>query len=204
MAENYTSFQCGTQIANLSYTLPTAAPVSNGQFLTSDTSGVMSWATNSGGVTTLLASGSVTGSAITLTSIGTGYAYLAIEFTGIETPIGSQDFLIMRVSTNNGSSYASINYFSIFFNSAVKAATDTMINLALVNSTTMNASIILESYQGGMFPIATACSVYSSTTVFAGYGIYTGSSSAINAIQFKLNSNNNFSGSGTYAIYGVG
>lgn len=40
---NYTSFKVGTQAGNVDYTLPTAAPASNGHVLSATTAGVMSW-----------------------------------------------------------------------------------------------------------------------------------------------------------------
>ncbi|MBL7976100.1 MAG: hypothetical protein JNJ85_14385, partial [Candidatus Kapabacteria bacterium] len=40
---NYTAFKAGVQSADVTYTLPTAAPASNGQVLSSTTAGVMSW-----------------------------------------------------------------------------------------------------------------------------------------------------------------
>lgn len=41
---NYSAIKTGTQSADITYTLPTAAPSSNGQSLTATTAGVMSWA----------------------------------------------------------------------------------------------------------------------------------------------------------------
>ncbi|MBI3258339.1 MAG: hypothetical protein HYZ54_02490, partial [Ignavibacteriae bacterium] len=40
---NYTAFQAGAQSADITYTLPTAAPAINGYILQSSTAGVMSW-----------------------------------------------------------------------------------------------------------------------------------------------------------------
>ncbi|MBX7153659.1 MAG: hypothetical protein K1X91_01770 [Bacteriodetes bacterium] len=40
---NYTAFKAGVQSADVTYTLPTAAPTTNGQVLSSSTAGVMSW-----------------------------------------------------------------------------------------------------------------------------------------------------------------
>jgi len=40
---NYTALQAGTQLADITYTLPTAAPTANGQVLGSTTGGTMSW-----------------------------------------------------------------------------------------------------------------------------------------------------------------
>lgn len=42
---NYSSLKVGTQSGNVDYTLPTAAPSSNGDMLTATTAGVMSWTT---------------------------------------------------------------------------------------------------------------------------------------------------------------
>ena len=45
-----TSISGGTQTANIAYTLPSTAPTSTGQVLSSDTAGIMSWTTNALGV----------------------------------------------------------------------------------------------------------------------------------------------------------
>lgn len=50
---NYTELKVGTQAGNVAYTLPTAAPGSNGYSLTADTSGVMSWTNVAGSVPSL-------------------------------------------------------------------------------------------------------------------------------------------------------
>lgn len=46
---NYTAFKVGTQAGDITYTLPTAAPASNGYVLSSTTAGVMSWAAGGSG-----------------------------------------------------------------------------------------------------------------------------------------------------------
>ncbi|MBK9247192.1 MAG: hypothetical protein IPM69_03550 [Ignavibacteria bacterium] len=46
---NYTAFKAGTQTVDITYTLPTAAPTTDGQVLASTTAGVMSWSSVSGG-----------------------------------------------------------------------------------------------------------------------------------------------------------
>ncbi len=46
-----TTFTAGAQTANINYTLPTAAPTSNGQMLTSTTAGVLSWSSSGSSVT---------------------------------------------------------------------------------------------------------------------------------------------------------
>lgn len=54
------TFTAGAQTANLNYTLPTSAPTSNGQVLSSSTAGVLSWASVSSGGGGLLDSGTAT------------------------------------------------------------------------------------------------------------------------------------------------
>ena len=39
----YTSFEAGDQSGDINYVLPTGAPTADGQVLSSDTNGVMSW-----------------------------------------------------------------------------------------------------------------------------------------------------------------
>ena len=51
MHQYTTTFTAGSQSANVSYTLPTAAPSSSGQMLASTTAGVMSWTTAATGAT---------------------------------------------------------------------------------------------------------------------------------------------------------
>jgi len=46
---NYTALKAQAQSANVTYTLPAAAPTSDGQVLSGTTAGVLSWATASGG-----------------------------------------------------------------------------------------------------------------------------------------------------------
>jgi len=45
---NFSAFQVGTQSGDITYTLPTAAPTTDGQVLASTTGGVMSWGSGSG------------------------------------------------------------------------------------------------------------------------------------------------------------
>ena len=45
---NYTQLQIGTQSADITYTLPTAAPVADGYVMSSTTAGVMSWVSKTG------------------------------------------------------------------------------------------------------------------------------------------------------------
>ncbi len=79
----YTSFEAGDQSEDINYVLPTARPTANGQVLSGDTTGVMSW-TNAGGITWGL-----TGN--TGTTPGTDF-------------LGTTDATALHLYVNNGSS----------------------------------------------------------------------------------------------------
>ena len=63
----YSIFEGGDQAADITYTLPVAAPASNGQVLSATSAGVMSWISPGGGgtVTSITAGTGLTGGAIT-------------------------------------------------------------------------------------------------------------------------------------------
>jgi len=108
---NYLILQTGATAANITYTLPAAAPAVNGYALTSTTAGVMSWASVAGGVTSaqgtanqvLVNGGSgapVTG-AITLTTpqdIGTASQ---VQFGRVG--IGVAPSYLMHIDSDTGS-----------------------------------------------------------------------------------------------------
>lgn len=79
----YTSFEAGDQSEDINYVLPTAPPTANGQVLSGDTTGVMSW-TNVGGITW-----SLTGN--TGTTPGTDF-------------LGTTDATALHLYVNSGSS----------------------------------------------------------------------------------------------------
>ena len=79
---NYTSFEAGAQAVDINYVLPTAAPTTNGQILSSDTGGVMSWVDPSSGTS----GWGLTGNAGT--TAGTNF-------------IGTTDNTALHIRTNN-------------------------------------------------------------------------------------------------------
>jgi hypothetical protein len=92
---NYTAFKSGTQSANITYTLPTAAPTSNGQVLSSTTGGLMSWA--SPGLTLPFSgSSSSSSAALSISTTGTGGA---AEFSS-----SNSTFAVLSASTTAASS----------------------------------------------------------------------------------------------------
>ena len=91
----YTIFQGGDQAANITYTLPTAAPASNGYVLSSTTGGVMSWIAGSGGGdVTLTGTQTLTNKTLTAPVIS------SISNTGVLTLPTSTDTLVGRLTTD--------------------------------------------------------------------------------------------------------
>ena len=77
---NYTSFEAGNQSEDITYILPTSAPASNGQLLSSDTNGVMSWVDGLGGSQSF-ANASNTTSTLALANSAAGDDGTALEIS---------------------------------------------------------------------------------------------------------------------------
>ncbi|NTW89455.1 MAG: hypothetical protein HGB37_00895 [Candidatus Moranbacteria bacterium] len=88
----YTIFQGGDQSADITYTLPTGAPASNGYVLSSTTEGVMSWiAAGSGSTTLQTAYNTTSGNTITTTTGRNVIFTLAELATATSFTIENQD-----------------------------------------------------------------------------------------------------------------
>lgn len=143
----------------------------------------------SGGITTI-ASGSLSGSSIEITSIPATYAYLVLKVAGASAD-GANRYIHAQVSTNNGSSYDATagNYSdpsgdgvgSVFGAGFMGAA-----------SATSNWEAMILGYQNG--PTAR----YAEGT---NMNQYTGSTAAIDAIKIAVSAGN--FDAGTYALYGI-
>lgn len=78
---NFTAFTVGNQIANVTYTLPTAAAASNGYLLSSTTAGVMSWVPQG-------LSGLTIGRILVATSATTAGDYSGLTYDPLSGPFG--------------------------------------------------------------------------------------------------------------------
>lgn len=155
---------------------------------------------------TLIASGTLSGTSQTFTSIAATYAYLVLQITGMSFTAGVTP--TVRPSTNNGSSYDSTagNYSGIRTNidstptvTTAKIATASMLeNRLLAGGDTENATITIRPYQGGTYTQWTAVIDDSAGNVSVVSGVYK-STSAINALQIAGGTFD----AGTYALYGV-
>lgn len=158
------------------------------------------------GGATLIASGSLSGTAVNFTSIPATYAYLVVQITGMSFSAGATPTL--RASTNNGASYDSTaaNYGGLRTNvDSVPTVTTAQIGVAsmlasrtLTGADTCDATITIKPYAGGTWAQWTAVISDSSGNVSTVIGVYK-STSAINALQLAGGTFD----AGTYRLDGV-
>lgn len=158
------------------------------------------------GITTI-ASGSLSGSSVSLTSIAATYAYLVVQITDASSSSGAN--LRIRVDTDNGASYDSNsgNYVGFYMNGAAVAAMnqasmgymEAMIGSSSVYAVTSQ----ITNYHAGPYTQFYTRSLMGSggSGEYHSIGTYIGSTAAINAIEISI-SNGTFD-AGTYALYGV-
>lgn len=153
-----------------------------------------------GGITEL-ASGSLSGTSVSFTSIPATYSYLVLQITGLSfSGSGAPD---VHLSTNNGSSYDSTA--SNYVGSTIQAATAADLaeaNLILTSGTaasnTHTFTVTLHAYQAGPYTQFVGTYQQSNGDVTTTTGMYL-SASAVDALRV---SGGTFD-AGTYALYGV-
>lgn len=160
------------------------------------------------GTVTTIASGSLPAAAtLSLTSIPATYSSLHLKIVGASSNTATRHPRI-QVSTNNGVSYDTTagNYQVIRFNSTGTLDDPAEASLAAppdgAAADTVDIDVTIWGYQGGP-RVNFAWRVTTSTgTKYLGQGVYTGSTSVINALQVLWSGTGNFD-AGTYALYGI-
>ena len=161
-----------------------------------------------GGITTI-ASGSLSGAAVSLTSIAATYAYLVVQITGASTSAGSGTVRV-RVDTDNGASYdtTAANYKGYWWDAAGTAlaamSQASLGHLGALNAAaaTLTATVYLFGYHSGPHKKFSTRVVVSDIALEAeSNGTYIGSTAAINAIEISVSAGT--FDAGTYALYGV-
>ncbi|MBL7998581.1 MAG: hypothetical protein JNL32_08100, partial [Candidatus Kapabacteria bacterium] len=143
-----TNLQAGAQTANITYTLPTAAPTVSGQVLTATTAGVMSWVTSGATVTHGVNSPTAYASNqnnLALVSGGNSLyrisASSAIDITGLVADADGRQITIVNVGSNaitlkvQSASSTAGNRFILRSNGDAVLNTDDMITLVYDNTT---------------------------------------------------------------------
>lgn len=117
----YTYFQAGDQTVDVTYTLPTDAPVSNGYVLSSTTAGVLSWANPSGigAVTSVSNSDSTltisptTGNVIASLNLSHANSWGALQTFGNNISLGGATLSVTSLTTNNLIQYNGTNWVNV-------------------------------------------------------------------------------------------
>lgn len=163
----------------------------------------------SGGIETIVPATSFPAAAsVDITGIPATYAYLSLEIRGAGFDTATRTVNV-QVSTDNGSSFDSTagNYFGFRVNATPTVTNNATASLLNGGNATaaqaMDASVMLERYQGGMYAHARS---YFQINGVGGeqhfFTSYLGSTSAINALRVLCSGSGNFD-AGTYALLGV-
>jgi len=204
-SSNYIAIQAPSTVSsNVTLTLP-ASDGTNGQVLSTNGTGTLSFATVGGGGITTIASGSFPAAAtLDITGIVQTYAYLVLQYTGVSCTAGPLFFLV-QASTDNGVSFDTTagNYPSELMKTGTvtEPTAATMVRYAAQQAGDLTEGVlVITGYQAG--PHAKFSSRLSEGTAAAELlGSYR-STSGINALRFLLSAAGNFD-AGTYALYGV-
>lgn len=164
-----------------------------------------------GGGATTIASGSLTGTSVSLTNIPNTYSYLVLYISGVSTTNGGGASVRVRVDTNNGASYdtTAANYKGHWWDASgtvLAAMSQASIgHMGVLNSAaaTMSAVVFLYGYQTGLQKKYLSRALISDVALEAETnGTYVGSTDAIDAIEISLSSGS-FDGSSAYLLVGV-
>lgn len=151
---------------------------------------------------TLIASGSLSGTAVNITNIPQTFSYLVLQTAGLS--FNAPDALLVQLSTNNGSSYdttannylPSNNTGGIALASMFAPANLTAAQLMEIGLTFFGYRVGSQTTAFGTFRVASV------PTTNISVATYFGSTDAINAMRLMSDAGANFD-AGTYALYGV-
>jgi hypothetical protein len=190
---------------------------SNNQVLTADSAAAtgMKWATPASGGMTVIASGSLSGTPVTISSIPQTYVDLQLVISGATWNTTTAQFAFRY----NGSSVA--NSYKTYLNGAYGTASNVQstynwseisdLNRVYINGewnrtdTLNNQTITFENYTVASYPVIRYEASYMNNLGFVtfAHGIFTTSNAAaITSISMLMTSSLSFTG-GTYTLYGV-
>lgn len=167
-------------------------------------------AVNAGPYITTIASGSLPAAAtLAIINIPANFTKIILVITGASSDTATRHLLV-RVSTNNGSSYDSTagSYVghkitgTTWTNYTTNALASLIDSVTVTAAQVFNATIYIDGYQGGPNAIIHA-RVTANAVEYRNFSSYIGSTSPINALQILWNGSGNFD-AGTYALYGIG
>lgn len=158
------------------------------------------------GISTI-ASGSLSGTNVVITSISQVYSQLILQINGASHNGGGAQSLQVQVSTNNGTSYdtTAANYlsFTVAGTTLAAGAQASLLEMPVSGAAnTFTSTTILSGYQAGPHTHYFSRSFESTPTNTLVHGVYIGSTSAVNALKILLSGAASFD-AGTYVLYGL-
>lgn len=185
---------------------PAAGDAAANKFLNAD--GTFKATPTSNPALTLIASGSLSGAAVPLTSIPATYRFLVLVLAGASIDTANRNPQV-SASVNNGVSYdtTAANYIKSFITDAGTVGASVAFSTFILNASFSAAStneltMYLHNYIGGVYSY---CNYYymnsAASAIVVGTTYYRGSTSPIDALNIYINGSGNFD-AGTYALYG--
>ncbi len=180
----------------------------NNTVLTADsaTATGLKWATPAAGGMTQLATGTLSGAQVDISSISGSYRHLQLQIRQLD-PTDDGGVLRVRVNDDTGSSYRTIQSFSV----SNQGFSSQNYDIGDVNDNGVNQSFVVINW----FDYANTTTWKTGNFLWAGnnstspgnFGLYSGNTiwngtSAINKINLFLSPGGNFAG-GTYILFGV-
>jgi hypothetical protein len=160
---------------------------------------------------TLLASGNLnSGTTLSIAGIPETFAYIVLQLFNISHDNAANRQPLVRVSTDNGSSFdaTAANYQASNLSTSSTTVNDHNAASLIEGSqqaaaATWNITVAIGPYQTGILPMWQACVVPSGGDIRIIHGCYIANAANIDALQVLLDGAGNFDGSGSYSLYGI-
>jgi hypothetical protein len=170
--------------------------------------GVPAWTTLSGGSLTQLATGTVSGTSTTLSSISQSYKHLYLVLQSVQ--LSSATDLAVRPNNDTSANYANV-YMQVGSAAVSGRTTDTLIYLnsggspaAPTTANTDNATLYIQNYTASKAKNIQVSYLSGTTKANGSYGFYNHiNNAAVTSLVLCTNSGSATWSVGTYTLYGV-
>ena len=184
---------------------------SNNQVLTADstqTSG-MKWATPSSGGMTSLASGTLSGTVVTFSSIASTYNDLYLVLSGATTTANASIYLTLNAYTSATNPSRHMGYrYNAYYDSVTNRSNIPIYEIpntvgVLGSDNNNNLTVYIPKYTSSIKKIVTQnCNFIGTDSTWYGYIASTNAASVAAVSSIEITSSSSFNG-GTYVLYGV-
>lgn len=154
---NYTAFKVGTQSGDVTYTLPTAAPASNGFILSGTTAGVLSWVANTSiqSTSSIMLKGDFHSTGIGSTAI-TGNTTGFFGRVVVTAPITVQKVSLVAVNVNVAGTFKITLFAEDGQSQIFSVTTATVSGSGIVTTAVSSTAVAAGIYYLAIVPVGTA------------------------------------------------